>query len=230
MNPQRFRVWFRKGERVRYISHLDVLRHWERCLRRAELPLGYSQGFTPHPKLAFAGPLPLAYLADAEVMDVTLDDRVAPAEFEARLVAQTSEDLRVVRVAEIPLGTPAPQAALLWADYRVDVADIDVGAAREAVAAFMARHDYAWTEQRHEKSRNYDIRAMVATMALAATEGGVAFTMRLTATPEMMARPEQVLAAMLPGVEPALITRTGLIFEESSPAHEAWRRRGRFEE
>ncbi|MGH2634098.1 MAG: TIGR03936 family radical SAM-associated protein, partial [Tepidiformaceae bacterium] len=69
MSTQRFRVWFRKGERVRYISHLDVLRAWERAIRRTGLPLSYSQGFTPHPKIAFASPLPLGFIGECEVMD-----------------------------------------------------------------------------------------------------------------------------------------------------------------
>ena len=222
MSAQRFRVWFRKGERVRYISHLDVLRYWERCLRRAELPLSYSQGFTPHPKLGFAGPLPLGYLAEAEVVDVTLDERVAPPEFEARLAAETSEDLGVVRVAEIPFSTPPPQAALLWADYRVDLPSIETGQARETIAAFLAAKTYPWREERREKERTYDLRAAVPSLSAAPIDGGTQLSMRLQATSDLMARPEQLVAALFPGAEPMLITRLGLIFDEPSPAHEAW--------
>ncbi|MFN0147849.1 MAG: TIGR03936 family radical SAM-associated protein [Dehalococcoidia bacterium] len=229
MTAQRFRVWFRKGERVRYISHLDVLRYWERCLRRAELPLSYSQGFTPHPKLGFAGPLPLGYLAEAEVVDVTLDERVAPAEFEARLAAETSEDLGVVRVAEIPFSTPPPQAALLWADYRVDLPAVEVAAAADGIADFLAVKTFPWTDERREKARTYDLRAAVASLTAAPIDGGVQLTMRLQATSELMARPEQLIAALFPEAAPMLITRVGLIFDEPSPAHDAWRRRGRFE-
>src|SRR6185295_346248 len=103
MAAQRVRAWFRKGERVRFISHLDVLRSWERAIRRAELPLSYSQGFTPHPKLAFASPLPLGFTSEAEVMDVTLDERVPLPEFSKRLAEQTTEDLAILRVEEVPM-------------------------------------------------------------------------------------------------------------------------------
>jgi radical SAM-linked protein len=226
---QRIRVWFRKGERVRYISHLDVLRYWERCLRRAGLPLSYSQGFTPHPKLAFAGPLPLGYLAEGEVVDVTLDERVPAEEFAARLRQETSPDLGVVRVAEVPLSSPAPQAALQWADYEVDLPGADAGCAAVAVRSFLALRELQWREERRDREREYDLRATVALLAADARDGGTRLSMRLQATGEMMSRPEQVLAAILPGHEAALITRVGLVFAESSPAHEAWRRRGRFE-
>jgi radical SAM-linked protein len=230
MPAQRIRVAFAKGDRVRYISHLDVLRYWERCIRRAELPLSYSQGFTPHPKLAFAGPLPLGFLADSEIMDVTLDDRVDLADFEVRLRAQTTADLTVVRVEEVPLGLIAPQSSLAWADYAIDLPAVSEAGARDAVAAFLAAREWPWTETRHDKPRTYDLRAAVASLTVAPLPEGVRLTTRLRASQEMMARPEQLVEAILPGAEILLVTRLGLVFDDVSPAHEAWRRRGRFEE
>jgi len=226
---QRLRVWFRKGERVRFISHLDVLRYWERAIRRAGLPLSYSQGFTPHPKLAFAGPLPLGFTAEAEVMDVTLDERVDLEEFRERLSRQTTQDLEFVDAVEVPLSTPPPQALVLWADYRVDLPSCPVEKAQAAVADFLARKEFPWTEERKEKSRTYDLRAAVASLAAEPLDGGTRLTMRLRASQEMTARPEQLLAAILPGYEPAGICRTAIILDEPSPAREAWRRKGRFE-
>ena len=98
MTVQRVRIFFAKRERVRYISHLDVLRYWERAIRRAGLPLSYSQGFTAHPKLQFAGPLPLGYLAEREVVDVSLDERVPLSEIAGRLAPQTVPDLPMLDV------------------------------------------------------------------------------------------------------------------------------------
>jgi radical SAM-linked protein len=227
---QRIRVWFRKGERQRFISHLDTLRYWERCLRRAELPLAYSQGFTPHPKLAFAGPLPLGFTAENEVMDVTLDERVPIDAFTGRLSAQTTEDLEVTRAEEIPLSTPPPQAAVLWADYTVELPGVPFEAAERRVDEFLALPEFPWTEERHERSRTYDLRATVAGLTVAAGACGARLFMRLESTQQMTSRPEQVVSALFPGVESGLISRTGLVIEESSPAREAWRRRGRFSE
>jgi radical SAM-linked protein len=231
MTAQRLRVWFRKGERVRYISHLDVLRHWERAIRRAGLPLSYSQGFTPHPKLQFAGPLPLGFVADREIVDVTLDERVTIDEFRERVAAKTTPDLALVAVEEVPISAPAPQAVVTWADYDVLLPGVDPACAEQAVAAFLARTEFPWTEERKDRQRTYDLRVGVARLhAAPGCAGGTTLSMRLAAHQDNTVRPEQVIAAILPGAEPALVRRTALFLQESSPAHDAYRRRGRFVE
>lgn len=228
MSAQRFRVWFRKGERVRYISHLDVLRAWERAIRRTGLPLSYSQGFTPHPKIAFASPLPLGFIGECEVMDITLDERVELDDFRARLKPESSEDLGVIELAEIALTVPPPQAALLWADYRVDVTGIDPAQAEEAAVAFLALREFSWTEERKDKAKTYNLRSAVATLSAQPVDGGVRLEMRLQADQEMTARPEQVLAAVFPGAEAGVYTRVRLVIDEPSPARDAWRRKGQY--
>ena len=229
MAVQRFRVLFRKGERVRYISHLDVLRYWERAIRRADLPLSYSQGFTPHPKLAFASPLPLGFIAEAEVLDVTLDERVESDAFRARLLPETTEDLAIVGISEIALTTLAPQAALLWADYRADVEGIDPQSAIQVVAAFLASSEFIWTEEKKEKSKSYNLRDAVASLEVTPLDGGTRLTMRLQADAALTARPEQVVLALFPDAVPTVITRVGLVLDEPSPARDAWRRVGQYQ-
>lgn len=229
MAQQRFRVRFRKAERVRYISHLDVLRSWERSIRRAGLPLTYSQGFTPHPKIAFASPLPLGFVGEAEIMDVTLDDRVAQSEFEERLAAQTTQDLALLSAIEVPAGAPPPQAVLQWSDYEVAVTGVSLHLAEDAIKAFMARDAFEWTEERNEKTRTYDLRAGVAALSANVLGDVVQLSMRLQSDQKMTTRPEQVVAAILPGATAGVYRRTGLVLEDASPAREAWRRVGQFQ-
>lgn len=229
MTQQRLRLWFSKSERVRYISHLDVLRFWERSIRRAGLPLAYSQGFTPHPRIAFAGPLPLGFASEAELMDVTLEERVDPAEFRTRLEAELSADFAITGLEEIPLSVPPPQAALLWADYRVELPGLAIGEARQAVTAFLGRDSFEWTEERRDRARTYDLRQAVARLEARKAGDVTVLEMRLQATQELTARPEQLAAALFPGREAGLITRTGLVLEETSPAREAWRRKGQYQ-
>lgn len=223
-------MWFRKGDRVRYISHLDVLRFWERAIRRADLPLAYSQGFTPHPKIGFASPLPLGFIGESEVMDVTLDERMSPEEFAERIRVETSDDLGVIRVKEVSATGPAPQAVLLMADYAADLPGVDPVEAASVVAGFLAKDEFAWVDARKERNRTYDLRAAVATLTAEPWEGGTRLRMRLQADAEMTARPEQVVAALFPDAEVGDYRRTGLLLDESSAARDAWRRRGRFEE
>lgn len=229
MSVQRLRVRFCKRERVRHISHLDVLRFWERAIRRAGLPLSYSQGFTPHPKIAFASPLPLGFTSEAEIMDVTLDERVALAEFQRLVAAETTADLGVVDVTEVPATAAPPQSLVRWADYQVDLPGIPASVARESVSEFMACVEFPWVEEKKEKTRRYDLRASVGSLIAGAVNGGTRLNMRLQADQEMTARPEQILAALFPGATFGVIVRTGFVLDERSPAREAWRRRGQFE-
>ncbi|HMO53151.1 MAG TPA: TIGR03936 family radical SAM-associated protein [Tepidiformaceae bacterium] len=229
MTQQRIRVWFTKGERVKYISHLDVLRFWERAIRRADLPLSYSQGFTPHPKLAFASPLPMGFVAEREVMDVTLDERVPIEQFACRLRSEATADLSVVDVMEVALSAPPPQAAMLWADYRVELPGVAEGAARKAVDDFLRLESLPWREERGERIREYDLRQATAHAGVQSCGAGCELRLRMRADQELTARPEAVVACLFPGVAAGTIARTGIILDERSQARELWRRFGQYQ-
>jgi len=230
VSAQRIRVWFRKGERLRYISHLDVLRFWERAIRRAGLPLAYSQGYTPHPRLAFASPLPLGFVGESEIMDVTLEERMDIEAFRERLAAETPEDLRLIAASEVATGAPAPQASLAWADYTVEMTGVAPGEAERVAREFLARSEMMWNSDRRERSRAVDLRAGVSRLSIEPSGEGVRLRLRARAHQEVTIRPEDVLAALFPGGQAMAIARTAVILDEPSPAREAWRRRGRFEE
>lgn len=229
MSSQRIRVWFRKGDRVRYISHLDVLRFWERAIRRAELPLSYSQGFTPHPKLAFASPLPVGFTAEREVMDVTLDERVPIDEFARRLRVESTEDLAVVAVEEVALNAPPPQAAMLWADYSMAMPGLQPAEAEAAIQQFNQRETIPWREERGERIREYDLRTATAWLRWRPADGGVVLSMRMQADQLLTARPEAIAAALFPGHECGPIIRDGIVLDERSQARELWRRYGQYQ-
>lgn len=229
MTTQRIRVWFRKGDRVRYISHLDVLRFWERAIRRAGLPLSYSQGFTPHPKLAFASPLPLGFTAEREVMDVTLDERVPVDEFARRIRVESSDDLAVVAVEEVALNAPPPQAAMLWADYSMVMPGLEPAEAEHAIQQFNECETMPWREERGERIREYDLRTATAWLRWRPGDGGVVLSMRMQADQSLTARPEAIAAALFPGQECGPITRDGIVLDERSQARELWRRSGQYQ-
>src|SRR5829696_6634261 len=110
MKAQRLRVTFSRGDLLRYITHLDLMRAWERALKRAALPVAYSEGFTRHPQIQLAAPLPVGATAMGELMDVFLDEPMQPHEFKARLRRQTPPGLTVVDVQEAPLAWPSLQS------------------------------------------------------------------------------------------------------------------------
>jgi radical SAM-linked protein len=228
---QRLRVRFGRGEEVKHISHLDVMRFWERALRRAGLEVAYSEGFTPRPRLALAAPLPVGVTSEAELLDVYLAEAVAPAEARERLAAATTPGFTVLGVDAVLASLPALQADLRWAEYRV-VLEEDLAPARlqADIDAFLAKETFPWEHRRDRDVRRYDLRALVSDLWLeAAGEGLTAIGMRLRADSSGSGRPEQVTAALGWG-EPASIHRTRLILEGLGPVIQAWRRAGRFQD
>jgi hypothetical protein len=120
---QRVRVSFAKGPEIRFIGHLDVVRLWERAARRARLPLAYTLGFTPHPRLAFAAPLALGATGERELLDVYFTQEVPLDELRARLGAQMPPGCSIVDLQHVPLDEPALTARIRWAEYRVHASE-----------------------------------------------------------------------------------------------------------
>ena len=85
---QRLRIRFSRGEEIKYISHLDLLRLWQRALVRADIPLAYSEGFNPHPRMSLAVPLALGVTGEAELMDIFLAKWSSPHSFESAIGRQ----------------------------------------------------------------------------------------------------------------------------------------------
>lgn len=94
------RVIFSKTGRARYISHLDLNRTMTRAVRRAGLPIWYTEGFNRHPYITFASPLSLGYEGERETMDIRLQEIMPLDELTARLDAVMPEGLRVIGAAE----------------------------------------------------------------------------------------------------------------------------------
>jgi len=109
------RIWFEKTGRAKYISHLDLMRAMTRAVRRAALPLWYTEGFNPHPYLAFPLPLPLGQEGLREAMDLRLVEPISFDEVRVRLNEVLPEGLRVLAVAE-PWAKPGEIKA---AEYRI---------------------------------------------------------------------------------------------------------------
>ena len=103
--------------RAAYLSHLDMQRTLQRALRRADMPLQYSQGFNPHPLMAFAGALATGAESEREWFDVRLDGEISPADFEARLNAVLPEGMAVSHAMEAPEGLSTLTGHLAAARY-----------------------------------------------------------------------------------------------------------------
>ena len=230
MKVQRLRVTFTRGEEMKYITHLDMMRFWERAIRRAGIPIAYSEGFTPHAQIQLAAPLPVGTTSDAELMDVFLAEAMTPRAFTDKLTGELPPAVRITHVEQAGLTLPSLQAETRFAEYDVDVAvpvGLDVAA---AVAAFLAATRVPWEHKREDETKSYDIRALVSEIVVGGpleSDDGVRLRMRLRNDSTGSGRPEQVAAAL--GLPPPLrIHRTKITLAGTSPARDAWRKRGRF--
>lgn len=112
---------FAKEEKINAISHLDTMRAVQRALRRAEMPMRYSQGFNPHPLLAFASALGVGVSSEAEWLDIELEETMSEAEFFERLRATMPPGMPLIEAKEVPEKYPALMSITAFADYEIRI-------------------------------------------------------------------------------------------------------------
>jgi len=165
--PRRVRIVFRKGEVVKYISNLDLLRAWERILRRARLRLAYTQGFNPHPRITIAMPLAVGCSGENEVLDVLLDREDEDAPDLARRVQDALEPvmppgISVVSVTEVPRRDPALATQFAHARYRIALRDINRAEVESRVTELLAKSEAPVQFRR----KTFDLRPLVGSLTL----------------------------------------------------------------
>ena len=116
----RIRVLYEKGEEVRYISHLDILRVFDRAVRRAELPLAFSKGFNPHPLMTFALPLPVGTTSETEYADFEMETEIPADIFMSSLNQNLPEGIRVQKAEYVHEGKSL-MASVRAALYRIEI-------------------------------------------------------------------------------------------------------------
>ncbi|NQS76590.1 MAG: DUF2344 domain-containing protein [Peptococcaceae bacterium] len=113
----RYRMMYGKKDAAKYISHLDLIRAFERAARRAGLPMAFTQGFNPHPKLTFAAPLAVGIAGEAEFADMELNGDIPAAVVAGSLAAALPEGLQVIEVRQVAQSAPALMAVVDHAAY-----------------------------------------------------------------------------------------------------------------
>lgn len=215
---QRLRVTFSRGHEVKYISHLDLMRLWQRALRRAGLPLAYTKGFSPHPRLSLAAPLAIGVTSSGELMDVFLDRRVSPHFFLTELSKQLPRGVDISEVVETGLGLPSLQSQVLYAEYEVGIeTDRERADVEDSVRSLLAAETLPWQHARDKEIRKYDLRALIDTIRLDHWEHPTrTLWMRLRCDSRGTGRPEQVTSALRFAEAPKSIHRTALVLAQQS--------------
>jgi len=212
---QRLRVRFRRGEEVKYISHLDITRLWQRAFHRAEVAMAYSEGFNPRPRISLAAPLPVGVTSEAELMDIYCTRQVSPHWFTGAVSQQLPPDIEILQVYQIDLGQPSLPSQVRFAQYKVEV-ETEKGQKdiESAITGLLAAKHLPWQHQRDTGSRNYDLRALIDDLWLIRWHRPhCTLGMRLRCDNSGSGRPEQVALALGFTQYPQSIHRTKLILK-----------------
>jgi radical SAM-linked protein len=157
-------VRYAKRGKMRFASHRDVARAFERGVRRAGLPIAYSAGFTPHPKLSYPGGAPTGVASEAEYLSLALTDRRAEAQVCQRLNAALPDGIDVIDVIEEAFGGSAIFGDLEASEWRVVLPGVAPAAAQRAVAGFLALGEAPVERLTDKGVRRLDARAAVVEM------------------------------------------------------------------
>jgi radical SAM-linked protein len=194
----RVRLTYAKRGRSRFISHLELIEVIDRACRRAQLPLAFSQGHRPAPRLRFSPGLPVGAESDCEIVDIDLTELQAPDEVGRRFGAHLPEGLVILACEALSLRAPGPEHGLSGFRYRIDVADLlgdDAGASIDArLAAFELAGTFPMRKRTGKGEKQIDARPLVERITRIAPQT-VELDVRFTAAGSV--KPTDLLAALL---------------------------------
>ena len=206
----RIRITFSKQGALRYTGHLDLRTLLERAARRAAVPLAYSQGFHPSPKIQIACALPLGFSSRAEIMDMWLTTDCEITQLRTDLQAALPNDIQILEIKPVDDRAPALQTQVIAAEYEATLTEPAPDLTSRLVAILEAA-----SLPRERRGKPYDLRPLIESLEAAPAEGSGKrrIQMRLTARAGATGRPEEVLSALGIPPESVRVERTRLIFQ-----------------
>lgn len=209
----RIRITFAKQGALRYTGHLDLHKLWERAARRAELPLAYSQGFHPQPKMSLAAALPLGFSSTCEVLDMRLERDILLDGLRERLNETLPPGIQVLGIEQADEHAPALQTQVASAEYKVELKEqVHPSELKRRVEAALESKSIP----RERRGKTYDLRPLIE--SIEAMDDTI--VMRLAAREGATGRPEEVLDVLGIAFEETRIERTRLIFKSPSSNEE----------
>lgn len=202
----RIRITFSKKGALRYTGHLDLHKLWERAARRAELPLAYSQGFHPQPKMSLAAALPLGFSSTCEVLDMRLERDIDLDGLPAKLNATLPPGIRVTSIEQVDERAPTLQAQVVEAEYQVELREqVDPSELKRRIESALGSESIL----RERRGKKYDLRPLIKSIEVL----NDTIAMLLAAREGATGRPEEVLDVLRIAFEETRIERTRLIFK-----------------
>jgi radical SAM-linked protein len=203
----RIQITFSKQGPLRYTGHLDLHKLWERAARRAELPLAYSQGFRPQPKMNIASALPLGFSSRCELVDMRLEQEIPLEGLAEKLNDTMPEGIRVTHINQVDERAPALQTQVISAEYEVIAKETGFGSGlKERIDSVLESGSIL----RIRRNKEYDLRPLIEDLKLLSDNK---IFMRLASRERATGRPEEVLDALGIAFEETRIERIRLNFQ-----------------
>src|SRR5689334_19180586 len=158
---QKLRIRYAKRGRLRFASHRDLARTLERALRRAQVPMAFSAGFSPHPKISYLGAAPTGSASEAEYLEIGLAVRRDPEAVRAALDAALPEEVAILECVEAAEGTGSLADRIDTSVWRVELPGLAVADLQAALEAFLARDEVTVARRTKNGLRDVDARAAV---------------------------------------------------------------------
>lgn len=190
---------YAKRGRLRFTSHRDFARAFERALRRAQVPMGYSAGFSPHPKISYVGAAPTGVASEAEYLEIGLAREVDIEALRTAIDAALPEGLDIVEA--VPAGSGSLPERMHASAWRIELPGVSAEVATAAVAAFLACDEMGVERATKDGSRTVDARspvisAVVSGATLEPEESARAILDLVVRQVTPAVRPDDVLAAL----------------------------------
>ncbi len=210
----RLRITFSKSGALRYIGHLDLHSLWERTVRRAGLPLSYTQGFHPGPRIQLASALPLGFIGCAEIVDLWLDDSAGQSDlpYQENLQSAAPPGLVISTVDIVDEHGPALQTQVVAAEYGILLLDPEPQSGLDSRIASLLDSP---SLPRERRGKPYDLRPLIEFLELIPAEGSSSpcLRMQLAAREGATGRPEEVLDVLGVPLEGTRVERTRLVLK-----------------
>jgi len=186
----RIQITFTKQGALRYIGNLDLHRLWERAARRVELPLAYSQGFHPQPKMSIAAALPLGFSSRCEVLDMRLERDIPLDGLRNRLQTTLPSGIQVLAIKKTDDRAPALQTRVVSAEYQVELSEaVDGTELKRKIDSVKESESIIRTR----RGKEYDLRPLILSLDCDIQGESIAIHMVLSAKEGATGRPEEVL-------------------------------------
>ncbi|HEX9063996.1 MAG TPA: TIGR03936 family radical SAM-associated protein [Streptosporangiaceae bacterium] len=156
---QRLRIRYAKRGRMRFASHRDVARAIERGVRKAGIPVAYSAGFTPHPRISYSGGAPTGSASEAEYLELAVTRRCEPDDVGRRLDAALPDGIDVVEVVEV--AGKSAGLVLEAAEWEVAWPGVSAEAAAGAIGIFLGQPEFTVQRLTSKGTKTVDVRAGV---------------------------------------------------------------------